>query len=422
MDLLARAEAVAIPPLPERRRLLLAWADGIAAAAEPIARTITTATGKPIRLARGEVERGLATLRGTAEACALLAPRPLDLGGGARAEVHRVGLGPVLAVTPFNFPLNLALHKLAPALAAGCPAILKPSPKAPGVAEAFLAPLAAAGAPPELVQLAHLADDAVAALCGDPRLALLSFTGSVAVGRRLQALATRARVVLELGGNAALIWHQVDDVPAAAARAALGACAHAGQVCISVQRIFVPAERNDWVAALVDAFRALPSGDPADERVLNGPVIDDAAQARITAALARSRALGGRILCGGTWNGRVLAPTLIEGLDPGLPEVARTELFAPIATLHRYRDLDQALTWADATPFGLQAGLYSRDEAAIARAFARLRLGTLVIDDIPSRRDDRLPYGGVKDSGCGREGTLETVLDYSEPKVLLRAR
>jgi acyl-CoA reductase-like NAD-dependent aldehyde dehydrogenase len=421
MELLARAATAPSPSLAERERLLLAWAGWLAGDSEGMALAITAATAKPVQLARGEVARALATLRGTAAACARLAPQPVDLGDGARATIHRVPLGPALAVTPFNFPLNLALHKLAPAIAAGCPVILKPSPKAPGIAERFLAGLDAAGIPPGLVQLANLDDAAVAGLCADPRLALLSFTGSAPVGRALQRLAWRARSVLELGGNAALVWHRVRDVPAAAARAAFGACAQAGQTCVSVQRIFVPADRPEWVDALVGAFRGLPSGDPFDPRTVNGPVIDAAAKERIAAALAGYGALGGRVLAGGAWDGLVLAPTLVDGLAPDAPGVADQELFAPIATLHRYRDLDEALAAVDATPFGLQAGLYSDDEAAIARAFARLRVGSLVIDDLPGRRDDRLPYGGMKESGCGREGTMEALLDYTQPKVLFRA-
>jgi acyl-CoA reductase-like NAD-dependent aldehyde dehydrogenase len=341
----------------------------------------------------------------------------VDLGGGARATLSRIALGPVLAVTPFNFPLNLALHKLAPAVLAGCPVLWKPSPKAPGVAELALELLGDSGG---LVRLVHLADAEVAALCADPRLALLSFTGSAAVGRQLQRLAWRARTVLELGGNAALVWHQVDDVAKAADRAALGACAQGGQVCIGIQRIFIPADRDDWRDALVDAFRRLPSGDPLDERTINGPLIDAAAVDRVKGDLATLLAAGGRAACGGTWDGAVLAPTLIEGVPASHPLVRDHELFAPIATLHRYESIDQALAGVDDTPFGLQAGLYTHDEAVVERA-RRLRVATLVVNDIPTRRDDRLPYGGMKDSGCGREGTMEAVLDYTEPQVLLRA-
>jgi acyl-CoA reductase-like NAD-dependent aldehyde dehydrogenase len=389
---------------------------------EEMARALTTATGKPIRLSRNEVERSLGTIRGSAEAMALLAPRSLSLDAGGSAEIHRVPLGPVLAVTPFNFPLNLALHKLAPAIAAGCPVIWKPSPRAPGVAELALRLLLNADCPDGLVQLAALSDGEVAALVQDERLAVLSFTGSAAVGRQLQRLCTRAQVMLELGGNAAVILHQVDDIGAVARQIAVGACAHAGQVCVSVQRIFLPVERPDWKIDLVNAFRELPSGDPWAETTLNGPVISPLAKERITGLLARYQAQNGTILTGGSWDGLVLAPTLIDGLPAIAPGVYDTEAFAPLATIHEYGDINAAIHLAELTPFGLQCGLYSNDAAVIRSAFGTIEVGTLVINDVPSRRDDRLPYGGMKDSGSGREGTLETVLAYTQPKVLWRTR
>jgi aldehyde dehydrogenase (NAD+) len=421
-DLLATAQALVDPlPIGERRSLLVRWADRIERHREALAKLITATTGKPIRLSRGEVDRGITTIRGTAEAMDRLAPQAVSLDAAGAAEVHHVPLGPVLAVTPFNFPLNLALHKLAPAIAAGCPVIWKPSPQAPGVAELVLEHLANADAPEGLVQLAHLGNEQVAALVQDERLAVLSFTGSQAVGHHLQQLVTRAKVLLELGGNAAVILHQLDDPAAVARQIALGACAHAGQVCISVQRIFVPADRPEWTTALVEAFRALPSGDPADETTLNGPVISDAAKERISALLARYAVQGGRTLCGGSWTGRVLAPTLIAGLPAIAPGVYDTEAFAPLATIHEYGDVDGAIHLAELTPFGLQCGLYTHDEAVIRKAFAAINVGTLVVNDVPTRRDDRLPYGGMKNSGTGREGTLDTVLEYTQPKVLWRA-
>ena len=420
-DLLATAQAL-IDPLPpgERRSLLVRWADRIERQQEALARLITTATGKPLRLSRSEVDRGILTIRGTVAAMDRLAPQAVSLETSGSAEIHHVPLGPVLAVTPFNFPLNLALHKLAPAIAAGCPVIWKPSPQAPGVAEMVLELLAHADAPEGLVQLAHLSNDQVAALVQDERLAVLSFTGSQAVGHHLQRLATRAKVQLELGGNAAVILHQLDDPTAVARQIALGACAHAGQVCISVQRIFVPVDHPEWIAALVAAFRALPSGEPLLDATLNGPVISEAAKERISALLARYGAQGGETLCGGTWDGRVLAPTLIGNLPAIAPGVYDTEAFAPLATIHEYGDVDGAIHLAELTPFGLQCGLYTHDETVISKAFAAINVGTLVINDVPSRRDDRLPYGGMKASGTGREGTLDTVLEYTQPKVLWR--
>jgi acyl-CoA reductase-like NAD-dependent aldehyde dehydrogenase len=396
-----------------RAAALLAWADRLEGAAEALARTITTATGKPIRASRVEVTRALATLRFTAAQAARLQPEELVLPGAGRAERHRVPLGPVLAITPFNFPLNLALHKLAPALLAGCPVTWKPSPKAPGVAEAALA---LAGDLP--VRLWHGTDQEVAQALTAPDLAVVSFTGSVAVGYALQARTTRARVLLELGGTAAVIIDDPGPLDPMAQAVALGAAGQAGQSCVSVQRIFVPRHRQDVVDALVQAFAALPHGDPWDAAVWCGPVIDDGAAARIAGELEGLRARGGRFLTGGTWTGRVLAPTLVDGLPPEDPASGQRELFAPIALLHRYDQVDDALAAVDATPFGLQAGLWSQDEAVIARAFARLQVGGLVINDVPTRRDDRLPYGGCRDSGNCREGALVAVDDYLTDKIL----
>jgi acyl-CoA reductase-like NAD-dependent aldehyde dehydrogenase len=416
------ATAVAhIDPMPagERRSLLTNWADRIGRRAEDLARAITTATRKPIRLARAEVGRGAEVVRQTAAAMDRIAAVPVDLGGAGLAEVHLVPVGPVLAVTPFNFPLNLPLHKIAPALAAGCPVLWKPSAKAPGVAELAHELLVQAGAPPALVQILAIDDAATRALAADPRLGLVSVTASVVAGRELQA-AARARVVLELGGANAVILHDPVDAAAAARLVAVGACAHAGQVCSSVQRIFVPEGRDDLVDALDRAFRDLPTGDPWDERTVCGPVIDQAARDRIDGHLRRLQAAGGRCRTGGTWDGLVLAPTLIDGLPAHAPGVADTEAFAPLATVHRYRDLPAALHQVDCSPFGLQAGLFARDEADIRLAFHLLQVGTLVIDDVPTRRDDRLPFGGMKASGLGREGTAAGILDLVQPKVLWR--
>jgi aldehyde dehydrogenase (NAD+) len=416
----AQAHVDFLPPA-ERAALLTRWAERLQRGKEGLATAITAATGKPIRLARLEVDRAVGTVHETAKRLAQLMPLPVDLGDSGRADLYQVPLGPVLAITPFNFPLNLAVHKLAPALLAGCPVLWKPSPKAPGVAEAALDHLLHAGAETGIVQVVHLSDAEVLQLAADPRLAVLTFTGSTAVGHLLQKAASRAQTVLELGGSAAVILHQVHEREVAARQVAHAACAHAGQVCIAVQRILTTHDHEAWRDALVAAFTAVPTGDPWDDHTICGPVIDDAAKARITAELAGMVSRGGRILCGGTWQGRTLAPTLIAGLPASDPALRDRELFAPIAALIPARDIDDALTIAEDTPFGLNAGLYARDETVIATAFARLSVGTLVINDVPTRRDDRLPYGGVKASGCGREGALAALAHYTTSKVLWRA-
>ncbi len=420
-DLLATTQKYSEPlSLGERKNILSTWADNLERASDVIAQCITSSTQKPISLSRTEVERGIGTIRGTVQAMDRLQPTVISLDNAGRAEIHQVPLGPVLAITPFNFPLNLAVHKLAPAIAAGCPVIWKPSPQAPTVAELVLEELRKTDVPEQLVQLAHLSNEQVAAMVQDERLAVLSFTGSQQVGHYLQKITTRAKVLLELGGNAAVILHEVDDIIAVAKKIAVGACANAGQVCISVQRIFVPEHHPEWITALIDAFNAITSGDPHNDATINGPVISDDAKKRIDDLLVRYRTQNGRILCGGTWSHRVLAPTLIGDLPAIAPGIYDTEVFAPLATVHIYGDIDGAIHLAELTPFGLQCGLFTNDENVIRKAFAKINVGTLIINDIPTRRDDRLPYGGMKDSGVGREGTLATVLDYTQPKVLWR--
>jgi len=411
-------------PAGERAGLLTRWAERLHRDQEGLARIITTATGKPLRLARLEVERGVALLHATAAELPRLAPQAVSLGDGGTTEWHRLPVGPVLAVTPFNFPLNLALHKIAPALLAGCPVVWVPSPKAAGVAEAMLAHLKHAGIDAGVVQLLNLTPAEITALAADPRIAVLSFTGSTTVGNALRAVATQARTVLELGGNAAVIVHQTNEhlnVAEIARRIAHGACAHAGQSCISVQRILVPAGEPVWRDALINAFTQIPTGDPWLDATLCGPLIDDAAVQRVRRELAAVVARGGTILTGGTFTGRILAPTLIADVPAADPAVRDTEVFAPIAYLLPYATIAEALTLADDTPFGLNAGIFTRDEAVIFAAFAQIHVGTLVINDVPTRRDDRLPYGGMKASGSGREGALVALDTYLSDKVLWRA-
>ena len=424
-DHLAIAQAhVDFLPAGERAGLLTRWAERLRRDQEGLARAITTATAKPLRLARQEVERGVALLHATAEELPRLAPRSVNLGDGGTAQWHRLPAGPVLAITPFNFPLTLALHKIAPALLAGCPVLWKPSPKAPGVAEAVFAHLQHAGLDAGVVQLLSATNAQVLAMAADPRLAVLSFTGSPAVGRALQAVALRARVVLELGGNAAAIIHRSQQSADVARRIAQAACANAGQVCISVQRILIPANEPAWQRELIKAFNDVPTGDAWADTTLCGPLIDDAAVQRVRDELDGALARGGTILCGGTFSGssgRTLAPTLIAGLPASDPAVRNREIFAPIAYLLPYATIDEALTIADDTPFGLNAGIFTDDEAVISAAFARIQVGTLVVNDVPTRRDDRLPYGGMKESGSGREGALVALDTYLHDRVLWRA-
>ncbi len=409
-----------------RRALCQALSDGIARRAEELASAICDEAGKPVVLARTEVRRARTTFALAAAELVSARPEapPLDLddaSAGFDAVVRHVPAGVVVAISPFNFPLNLGAHKVAPALAVGAPVIWKPPPQAPSAA-AILAELAGeAGVPPGLLQVVPCGNAEAEALATDPRVAVLSFTGSGAVGQRLRRLATNAKVVLELGGNAAAIVCADGDVDRAAARCALSAYAYAGQVCISAQRLLV--ERS-----VVDRFRArfleeaakLPVGDPRDERTVVGPVIDARHLARIEAWIEEARAAGA-VVHGGGRQGTALRPALLEGARPDLPVVAE-EVFGPVAVLEPFDRFEDALAAVNASRFGLQAALFTRDLEKARAAFRELEVGGVIVNEHPSFRQDSMPYGGVKGSGLGREGLRYAMADYTEPRILVLAR
>lgn len=402
-----------------------AIADGIAADAERFARLITAESGKPIALARIEVGRAVTTFRLAAEEATRIGGEvvPLDLAeGGADLSGRwvRVPRGPVLAISPFNFPLNLVAHKVAPAIACGCPVVLKPAPQTPLTALA-LRDLADRVAPRSLVALP--CDVPVAErLVRDDRFAVLSFTGSAAVGWHLKAIAGKKLVVLELGGNAAAIVHEDGGDPAAIAKKlCASAFGFAGQVCIKTQRLYVHrpiAER--LVDALVAEARRVEVADPSEPTTLLGPMIDERAAARVEAWVDEALAAGARRLAGGPRTGaRVPATVLaIDGDGRGL-RVVDEEVFGPVLTVHVYDAWNDALRMADATRYGLQAGLFTDSMARVSEAFERLEVGGLVINDTPSVRVDAMPYGGARDSGLGREGVRYAIEELTQPKMLV---
>jgi acyl-CoA reductase-like NAD-dependent aldehyde dehydrogenase len=346
---------------------------------------------------------------------------PLDwLPGLERREGHvrRVPLGPVAGITPFNFPLNLVAHKVAPAIAAGDPIIIRPASQTP-VSAITLGRIAVdAGWPAEAYAVVPSSTRDAAPLVEDERIKLLSFTGSPAVGWELKRRAGRKRVTLELGGNAAVIVHGDADVAVAAERIAWGGFTYAGQSCISAQRIYVQQSiYQQFSSELLRRTETLRAGNPLNEDTDLGPVIDDGAADRIGEWIEEARAAGARIVTGGTREGRVWKPTIIEKA-PSNVRVNCQEVFAPILTLQPYADVQQAIAAANESEYGLQAGIFTHDERVINAAIDGIDVGGLMVNEVPTFRVDHMPYGGVKLSGFGREGLRYAIEEMTELKLV----
>ncbi len=391
---------------------------------DELARTIAAEAGKPMKAARVEAERAAATFSATAAALEAWKGDmlPLDVNAaslGRWGVVKRVPLGPVLAITPFNFPLNLTSHKVAPAIAVGAPVVQKPASKTPLSALALQKIVLAAGWPEDAYAVLPISGAAAEGLVTDPRLPVVSFTGSGAVGWRLRSLVPKKRVALELGGNAAVIVHSDADLDDAARRTASGAFAYAGQSCISVQRALVHRPALDtFREKLMAASSALVVGDPLDEKTDVGPMITPSETVRVEAWVAEAVAAGATVLRGGTRVGECLAPTILANTTPPM-KVEGLEVFAPVVTLNAYDDFEEALRRVNDSKYGLQAGVFTRDLARIQRAFDVLEVGAVLANDVPTWRADRMPYGGVKESGSGREGPAYAMEEFTEPRLLV---
>jgi acyl-CoA reductase-like NAD-dependent aldehyde dehydrogenase len=412
----------------KRREILEDVAASLIEQKERFAQLIVAEAGKPVRLARAEVDRSVLTFKTAAEEAARLGGEtiPLDLTEGNEGRwglVQRFPVGPVLAITPFNFPLNLVAHKVAPAMAAGCPLIVKPAPQTPFTALALGEVILKAGWPEEALAVMPLENaDACWLAEKEDRIKLLSFTGSARVGWELKARSGRKRVLLELGGNAALIvhndWPDLDD---AAARTARAAFSYAGQSCISVQRVFVA--RNVFQTFLwkvVEQTEKLAAGDPLQEATEVGPMIRLSDAERVEAWVKEAVEGGAKLIAGGERNGSVMTPTILTGTNAGM-KVREEEVFGPVMAIEPYDDFEQALADVNRSRFGLQAGLLTRDAGRILTAFRELEVGALIVGDTPTWRLDPMPYGGVKDSGLGREGIRSAIEEMTEPRMLVMA-
>jgi acyl-CoA reductase-like NAD-dependent aldehyde dehydrogenase len=417
-------EATRKLPAHRRSAMLRSISEGIGARGEEFAQTIAQEAGKPIKQARVEVQRAIFTFAQAAEEANRVPGEVINIdaapsGEGRQGIMRRFPIGPVSAITPFNFPLNLVAHKLAPAIAAGCPLVLKPAPQTPITALKLAELVAAAGWPAGALSVLPLEVDNAAPLVEDERFKLLSFTGSAAVGWAMKSRAGRKRVVLELGGNAGLIVHHDADLDTAAARAVAGGFSYAGQSCISVQRILVhQAVYDDFMSRLLPAVQALTLGDPLNEQTDLSALINPGAAERVAQWLAEAQAAGAHILTGGGVQGGMVQPTVLAQAGPEL-RVNCQEVFAPVVTVQPYADADEALAAVNNSDFGLQAGLFTNDLALVWRAFEELQVGGVIVNDIPSWRVDHMPYGGIKQSGLGREGLKYAIEEMTEPRLLV---
>ena len=407
----------------ERQRVLRETAKGIEAAREDLARTLALEAGKPIKASRVEVERAAFTFAVAAEEATRVGGEYLPLDwqsstAGRWGIVRRFAVGPIAAITPFNFPINLVAHKLAPAIASGCTIVLKPAPQTPLTSLNLAKIIEAAGWPVGALNVLPLSNEDAGALVTDDRIKLLSFTGSTAVGWQLKAKARKKKVLLELGGNAGVIVCADANLEYAVERCAVGGFTHAGQTCISVQRILVEnAVFDRFVSALVARVGKLKVGAVLDEGTDVGPLINEDAAKRVMEWIGEAVSGGARLLCGGVREGATVTPAVLTGTATGM-QVNCQEIFGPVVTVEKFSSFDAALAKINDSDFGLQAGLFTRDFVRITQAFEVLEVGGVMVGEVPTFRIDHMPYGGVKDSGLGREGLRYAIEEMTEPRLL----
>ena len=392
--------------------------------ADELAQALCIEAGKPIKDAKGEVSRLIDTFKIAAEESVRINGEVVNLEISAKAKGYqgmtkKVPIGPCSFISPFNFPLNLAAHKVAPAIAAGCTFVLKPASRTPIGALIIGEVLAETALPKGAFSILPCSRDGADLFTTDERLKLLSFTGSPDVGWALKAKAGKKPVVLELGGNAACIVDEDADLDDAVERIIIGAYYQSGQSCISVQRLLVhSAIYDDFKARFVEKVKALVSGDPSSEDTFIGPMISEGEAERLHDWIIDAEKAGGKILCGGTRDGAMLDATVMEGV-PKDCDASAEEAFGPLSVLYSFDSYEEALDEVNNSRYGLQAGVFTRDIYKAHKAWNELDVGGVVIGDVPSWRVDNMPYGGVKDSGLGREGIRYAIEDMSETRLMV---
>ena len=391
---------------------------------EDFAQTICLEAGKPIIDARREVDRAIQTFSIACEEAKRIPGEviPMDVSPGMEHHLglgQRVPIGPVLCITPFNFPLNLVAHKVAPCLAVGNPILLKPAPQTPLTALELGRLFQELDLPEGTLSVLPCENALAESMVRDPRIQALSFTGSAAVGWSLKDKAGKKRVLLELGGNAAVIVEPDADLHLAAQRCVAGGFAYSGQTCISVQRVYLHDDVYDaFLDRLIPLVEALPAGNPAEDATVIGPLIDERAAVRVETWIREAVQQGATLRTGGTRDKSLIHPAVLTDVDRHM-KISCEEVFGPVITLSRYRHLDQAFDMVNDSPYGLQAGIFTRNVDSIFRAYQALDVGTVLANEIPTFRADHMPYGGMKDSGLGREGVKYAVRELSDQKLLV---
>lgn len=417
------SEACRTMPAHQRAAALRRVADDLVAARDELTRTLALEAGKPITQARLELDRAVTVFRDGAEEATrmtgeVLPADAVPAGNGRLALTRRFPLSPIGAITPFNYPLLLAAHKLAPAMACGAAVTLKPPPQDPLTSLRLGEIVAASGYPEGAVSVVPCHVEVAQVLIEDPRVRMISFTGSARAGWAIRAKAGTKRVALELGGNAAVIVEPDADIAWAAARCAAGGFAYSGQSCISTQRIYVHESiYGRFLELLTPEVQALKIGDVLDATTDIGPLISVEAAERVERWIAEAKGQGASVATGGLRRGAYLEPTVMIDTTPQM-NVNGEEVFAPLVTVTPYRDLGQAIAAVNGSPYGLQAGVFTANLKTMFRCYAELDVGAVNGNDIPGFRVDRLPYGGAKASGLGREGVRSAIEEMTELRML----
>jgi acyl-CoA reductase-like NAD-dependent aldehyde dehydrogenase len=418
------ARRAALVPAYERQTILARASEAVTDRADELAQVLAKEAGKPIKHARGEVARAAVTFSlAAAESRRVVGETlPLDVSPNGQRRLgitKRFPLGPIAGICPFNFPLNLVAHKVAPAFACGNAIVVKPASATPLSALMLAEILRDAGAPAGTFNVVPCSAKDASPLVEDDRLKMITFTGSAEVGWDIKARARHKRVCLELGGNAAMVVEPDTDIDRAVDRAVVGGYAYAGQVCISVQRILLHERIYDsFVERFCQRVSSLRTGDPLSEETDVGPVIDEASAARIEEWITEARDAGGKVLVGGNRKSQLVEPTVLAEV-PKECRVVCEEAFAPLTVLAVYRDFEDALRSVNDSRFGLQAGVFTSSLSKALHAFEILEVGGVIINDFPTFRVDSMPYGGVKESGFGREGVAYAIEEMTEPRLLV---
>lgn len=414
-------------PAHRRAEILRRVADKIDEERETFVDILIHESGKTVRQAHFEVTRAVSVMRTSAEESIRLTGEmiPLDkteAGEGYTGYYYKVPSGPVLCITPFNYPLNLACHKIGPAIAAGCSFVLKPSTKTPLSALLLGKIILEAGYPAKAVNVVPCTGSSAETLVRDPRFSVLSFTGSPAIGWRLKELFPGRHIGLELGGNAAAVVHKDADLTYAARRIAEGAVSNAGQSCISVQRVYLHADIYDTCLAMIlNNMKSFVVGDPRLPETDVGPMISEADAVRAEEKIKQAVMRGARILAGGVREGALFYPTVLERASSEM-SVCSSEMFAPVITVHQYTDVDEAVRQVNESRYGLQGSIFTNSLDVLERTVTKFEVGAVIINDYPTFREDSMPYGGTKFSGIGREGPKYLIDEFMEKRLVVMRR